>query len=51
MVNNRVTGHSRGFGFVYFGSEQSARDAKEGTMGARLDGREIRIDYSYSIKE
>jgi len=46
VVYDRRTGHSRGFGFVYFEEVEAAKKAMEKTNGMQLDGRAIRVDYS-----
>ncbi len=44
VVTDRDTGRSRGFGFVTLGSDAEAAEAINSLNGARVDGREIRVD-------
>ncbi|MEM8608099.1 MAG: RNA-binding protein [Myxococcota bacterium] len=44
VINDRDTGRSRGFGFVTYQDEESARRAIEELNGSSLDGRTIRVD-------
>lgn len=44
VVKDRVSGRSRGFGFVEFTEEQSAQDAKAAMNGKDLSGRPLRVD-------
>lgn len=44
VILDRETGRSRGFGFVTFQSDDSARDAIQGMNGAQLDGRSIKVN-------
>lgn len=41
VVSDKVTGRSRGFGFVEMGSEEDAKKAIDGLNGTELDGRKI----------
>ena len=41
IIKDKMTGKSRGFGFVEMGSEDEARTAIEGMNGAELSGRKI----------
>lgn len=50
LVYDRRTGHSRGFGFVYYTKLEEAKSALEKTNGMRFDGRNIRVDYSLTEK-
>jgi RNA recognition motif-containing protein len=43
VVTDRYTGKSRGFGFVTFASESSARTAISAMNGSYLDGRSITV--------
>lgn len=44
VVKDRVSGRSRGFGFVEFADEESAQKAKESMNGKALKGRDLRVD-------
>jgi RNA recognition motif-containing protein len=44
VATDRMTGQSRGFGFVTMGSEDQARQAIERMNGADLDGRALRVN-------
>ena len=43
VVCDRDTGRSRGFGFVTFSDDESARNAISGMDGKQLDGRTIKV--------
>lgn len=44
VIIDRVSGQSRGFGFVEYGSQDDARRAIEAMNGAMLDGRSIVVN-------
>lgn len=48
IVLDAKTGRSRGFGFVYFDNLTDAKVAKDATNGIDIDGRRIRVDYSFT---
>lgn len=48
LVRDGHLRESRGFGFIYFETINSASEAREATNGADLDGRCVRVDYSIS---
>ena len=41
IIKDRMTGRSRGFGFVEMPSDEEAQKALEGVNGAEMDGRRI----------
>ncbi|MFZ4714653.1 MAG: RNA recognition motif domain-containing protein [Bacteriovoracaceae bacterium] len=46
VVMDRVTGKSKGFGFVAFESQSAADAGLEGMANQMLDGRTIKVDYA-----
>ncbi|HVY30933.1 MAG TPA: RNA-binding protein [Polyangiaceae bacterium] len=44
VVVDRMTGQSRGFGFVTMGSQNEANAAMEAMNGADLDGRSLKVN-------
>jgi len=48
VIYNRATRESRGFGFITFEEKRDAVEAVESMNGKRLDGREIRVDFSFT---
>ncbi|KAL3070821.1 hypothetical protein niasHT_037797 [Heterodera trifolii] len=46
IVYDRLSGRSRGFGFVYFTHTKDAARAKENLVDAVIDGMKVRVDYS-----
>jgi RNA recognition motif-containing protein len=44
VVVDRMTGQSRGFGFVTMGSQNEASAAMEAMNGADLDGRQLKVN-------
>jgi len=44
LVSDRVTGQSRGFGFVTMGSRSEAEGAISAMNGVDLDGRQLRVN-------
>ena len=43
-IRDRITGRSKGFGFVTFGDEESAKKATEAMNGNEWNGRTLRVD-------
>lgn len=50
LIYDKQSGHSKGFGFIYFESLEHAISARKGTQGLVLDGRHIRVDYSLTLE-
>jgi len=46
LIYDRMSGRSRGFGFVAYERLADAREAREKCNGITLDGRRIRVDFS-----
>jgi RNA recognition motif-containing protein len=44
VVADRVTGQSRGFGFVTMGTQEEAQGAMQALHGADLDGRTLKVN-------
>jgi cold-inducible RNA-binding protein len=44
VVKDRVSGRSRGFGFVEYTNEESAQKAREAMNGKSYNGRALRVD-------
>uniref|UniRef100_A0A3P8W4P6 Cold inducible RNA binding protein a n=1 Tax=Cynoglossus semilaevis TaxID=244447 RepID=A0A3P8W4P6_CYNSE len=44
VIRDKITGRSRGFGFVKYNNVDDAKDALEAMNGKSLDGRQIRVD-------
>ncbi|KAA8497282.1 Glycine-rich RNA-binding protein [Porphyridium purpureum] len=44
IIKDKMTGRSRGFGFVTFANDEACDRAVQMLNGERLDGREIRVD-------
>ncbi|KAK6142201.1 hypothetical protein DH2020_003013 [Rehmannia glutinosa] len=47
VICDRVSGKSRGYGFVNYSSEEAASKALKEMDGQLLDGRNIRIHYAH----
>lgn len=50
IIYDKVTGHSRGFAFVYFHEIHHAKYAKEASNGMLIDGQQIRVDFSLTTR-
>ncbi|GFR91416.1 transformer-2 protein homolog beta [Elysia marginata] len=50
LIYDKQSGHSKGFGFIYFESIEDAITARKETQGLVLDGRHIRVDYSLTLE-
>jgi len=50
IIYDKMTGHSRGFAFVYFHDLHAARYAKDAANGMLIDGQQIRVDYSLTTR-
>jgi len=46
IITDRISGRSKGFGFVTFTAEDAAASAKEEMDGTALDGRNIHADFA-----
>ena len=44
LVTDRMSGQSRGFGFVTMGSREEAESAMQAMNGADLDGRSLKVN-------
>ncbi len=44
VISDRYSGRSKGFGFVTFAEEESAKKAVDEMNGKELDGREIKVN-------
>ncbi len=44
VITDRETGRSRGFGFITFGDDQAAENAKTEMDGSQLEGRTIKVN-------
>jgi RNA recognition motif-containing protein len=51
VITDRMTGRSRGFGFVTFEDDAAADAAIEALNGTELDGRTIRVDVARERRE
>ena len=46
IITDRITGRSRGFGFVEMGSEEEAKKAIEALDGKDMEGRALRVNFA-----
>jgi RNA recognition motif-containing protein len=51
VITDRMTGRSRGFGFVTFEDDAAADAAISALNGTELDGRTIRVDVARERRE
>lgn len=51
IITDRMSGRSKGFGFVEMASEEDAQKAIESLNGQELDGRALRIDEARPMAE
>jgi RNA recognition motif-containing protein len=51
IVKDRMTGRSRGFGFVEMSDKDEAEKAIEALNGTDVDGRNIRVNVARSKRE
>jgi RNA recognition motif-containing protein len=51
IMIDRLSGRSRGFGFVEFGSDEEAKKAIESLNGADLDGRSLTVNEARAREE
>lgn len=51
IIIDRMSGRSKGFGFVEMASEEEAAKAKEMFSGKELDGREIMVEEARPMKK
>jgi len=51
IINDRMTGKSRGFGFVTMGSDDEAKAAMDAWNGRDLDGRSLRVNEAHDKRD
>lgn len=51
VITDRLTGASRGFGFVEMPSDDEAKEAMSGLNGTELKGRELKVDEARPRRE
>lgn len=51
VITDRMTGKSKGFGFVTMSTEQEAQSAIEGMNGKSLDGRSLTVNVAKPREE
>lgn len=51
ILTDKMTGRSKGYGFVEFSSEEEARAAVEKLNGVELDGRALFVDLARPKEE
>lgn len=51
VIMDRATSRSRGFGFVTFADEESAKKATEGLNGKEIEGRKLSVNPAKAREE
>jgi len=51
IIKDKMSGRSKGFGFVEMSSKEDAEKAKEMLNGKELDGRNIIVDQARPVKK
>ncbi|MCD6270679.1 RNA-binding protein [bacterium] len=51
IILDKVSGRSKGFGFVEMSTEEEAKKAKESLNGKELDGRRIIVDEARPMRK
>ena len=51
VIMDKISGRSKGFGFVEMSSEEEAQKAKEMFNGKELDGRNLIVDEAKPMKK
>jgi len=51
VITDRISGRSKGFGFVEMSTEDEAKKAKEMFDGKELDGRKIIVDEARPMRK
>ncbi|XP_037944840.1 transformer-2 sex-determining protein-like [Teleopsis dalmanni] len=51
VVTDQMSGRSKGFCFIYYGSIGDACEARNTCNGIEIDGRRIRVDYAFDQRD
>ena len=51
IILDKISGRSKGFGFVEMSTEEEAKKAKESLNGKELDGRRIIVDQARPMRK
>lgn len=51
IITDKMSGRSKGFGFVEFATAEEAKKAIEGLNGTELDGRKITVNVARPMEE